>query len=313
MSATLPRAVLGNTGMQVSQVSLGTGSLGEFFGPLPEPDAIALVHASLDRGINFIDTSPYYGSAEERLGRALVGRRDQVYLCSKAGRYGDHDFDYTPAGIRHSVERSLRLLGTDYLDIALLHDIEFVDLGPIIAQSIPTLRQLKAEGKVRAIGVSGYPLATMRRIINESAVDVVLTYAHGTLLDDSIRSELAPVAAQHGVGLINAASIAMGLITPTGARADSDHRAGTPVKQAAARMNALCQQAGVDLAFVANQYSIQRSGCPTTLIGTGRLRNIESAIEAALTPIDESLLQALLAERPPLDQRQWSSGLEENN
>lgn len=308
----LPRAELGRTGLQVSQVSLGTGSLGEFFGPLPEPDALALVHACLDRGINFIDTSPYYGSAEERLGKALRGRRSDAYLCTKAGRYGDHDFDYSPAGLRASLERSLRLLQTDHVDILLLHDIEFVDLGPILDESIPALQALKAQGKVRAIGVSGYPLATMRRILSEAEIDVVLTYAHGTLLDNSIGT-LQPLATGAGVGLINAASIAMGLLTPGGAREDSDHRAGAATKAAAARMNALCREAGVDLAFVANQYSIQRSGCPTTLIGTGRVRNIDAAIAAALSPIDEDLLAALLAHRPRPGERQWCSGKEENN
>ncbi|MFV0253311.1 MAG: aldo/keto reductase [Beutenbergiaceae bacterium] len=308
---SLPRAELVR-GIDVSQVSLGTGSLGEFFGPLPEPDAIALVHACLDRGINFIDTSPYYGSAEERLGKALRGRRNQVYLCTKAGRYGDDDFDYSDAGLRASVERSLQLLGTDYLDMLLLHDIEFVDLGSIIDTSIPTLQALRAEGKVRAIGVSGYPLATMRRILSEAEIDVMLSYAHGTLLDDSIR-ELQPQAADSGVGLINAASIMMGLLTTGGARADSDHRAGAAVKAAAARMNALCRDAGVDLAFIANQYAIQRSGCATTLIGTGRVSNIDAAIDAALTPIDDELLASLLALRPPVQQRQWRSGLEVNN
>jgi hypothetical protein len=71
-----------------------------------EDDALALVHEALDLGITLLDSSPFYGNAEERLGKALVGRRDEVVLATKAGRYGPADFDFTPARLRRSVERS---------------------------------------------------------------------------------------------------------------------------------------------------------------------------------------------------------------
>jgi L-galactose dehydrogenase len=311
--SSLPRKVLGATGLEVSIVSLGTGSIGEFFGPLPEKDAASVVDAALELGINLIDTSPYYGSAEERLGRILRGRRDELLISTKAGRYGDDDFDYSPGGLRESVEHSLRLLGTDHVEILLLHDIEFVPLGPIITEALPTLRTLCEEGKTRYIGVSGYPLATIKRIMAEADIDVALTYAHGTLLDDSIRTELTSIADHENVGLVNAAPVMMGLLTPSGARGDSDHRASPAAKQAAARMNAICSDGGANIAFVASQYSIQRSGCATTLIGTGRVANLESAVRAATTPIDDALLNLLLAERPEPSVRQWLSGLRDNN
>ena len=156
---------LGQTGLQVSVVSFGTGSLGEMFGPLAESDALRLIDEVLDSGINLIDTSPYYGSAEARLGKALTpAKRGSVILCTKAGRYGFSAFDFSPARIRESVEDSLTALRTDYLDVLQLHDIEFVNIDPVLSESCAELVRLKEEGKCRFIGMTGYPVKTFRRV-----------------------------------------------------------------------------------------------------------------------------------------------------
>ncbi|WP_019180188.1 aldo/keto reductase [Microbacterium yannicii] len=305
---------LGRTGLDVSAVSFGTGSLGGLFGPLEEADALRLVDEAIDSGINLIDTSPYYGSAEYRLGKALTpGKRDCVILASKAGRNGIDSFDFSPERIRSSVEDSLKLLGTDHLDILQLHDIEFVPLGPVLEDGFAELQRLKDAGKTRFIGMTGYPVKTFARVMRETDVDVVLTYAKGTLLDDSLVTELAPVAQECGVGLVNAAAVALGLLTPGGSRLSLDHPAPAEVREAAARMVELAAERGADIAFLANQYAIQRTGAATTVVGVGSSRNLQSALRAAETPIDEALLADMLALRPPVGHRQWSIGLEENN
>jgi L-galactose dehydrogenase len=264
-------------------------------------------------GINFIDTSPYYGSAEERLGKALVGRRQDVVLGTKAGRYGPDDFDFSPARIRSSLEASLRLLRTDHVDILQLHDIEFVPLGPVFEDSFAELATLRDEGKCRYVGMTGYPVATMTRAMRETDVDVLLTYSHATLLDDTLQWALAPVAQDRGVGLINAAAVAIGLLTPGGPSLAGGHPAPAHIHEAAGRMIDLCAERGADIAFVANQYSIQRSGCATTVIGTGKSHHLRSAVAATDTAPDEDLLQELMTLRPPIDERTWTSGLAENN
>jgi len=100
---------LGRTGLQVSVASFGTGSLGEMFGPFPESAALKLIDEVLDAGINLIDTSPYYGSAEARLGKALTpAKRGSVILCTKAGRYGFSDFDFSPARIAKALRTASR-------------------------------------------------------------------------------------------------------------------------------------------------------------------------------------------------------------
>ena len=91
---------LGLTDLDVSKLGFGTAPLGERFGPVEEAAAVAVVHEALDLGITFFDTAASYGNAEERLGKALVGRRDEVVVGTKAGRYGFDDFDFSPARIR---------------------------------------------------------------------------------------------------------------------------------------------------------------------------------------------------------------------
>jgi L-galactose dehydrogenase len=305
---------LGQTGLQVSVASFGTGSLGEMFGPFPESDAARLIDEVLDSGINLIDTSPYYGSAEARLGKALTpAKRGSVILCTKAGRYGFSAFDFSPARIRKSVEDSLTALRTDYLDVLQLHDIEFVDIDPVLSESCAELVRLKEEGKCRFIGMTGYPVKTFRRVLEETPVDVILTYGKGTLLDDSISDELLPVAEQRGVGLMNAAAVALGLLSQRGSQINIDHPAPGPVVESAARMVKLANQLDIDLAFLANQYAFQCVDVPTTVVGVGKRAHLRSALDAVATPIDHGLLDQFLALRPPAGSRQWHMGLPENN
>ncbi len=305
---------LGRTGLSVSAVSFGTGSLGGTYGPLDEGDALRLVDEVLDSEINFIDTAPVYGTAEARLGKALTpAKRDRMIIGTKAGRYGSDDFDYSPSRVRAGLERSLRLLGTDHVDILQFHDIEFVDLDPLLSDGYAELLALKDEGKCRWIGMTGYPVKTFARVMEETDVDVVLTYAKGTLLDDSVTTELLPIAKANGVGLINAAAVALGLLTPRGPRTDEEPSWPPHVAEAASRMRSLAVERDVDIAFLANQYAIHATGTATTVIGAGTAEHLDSAIAAADTPLDVELAAAFTALRPPAGRRQWTKGLPENN
>lgn len=297
----------------MSQLAFGTAPLGGLFGRVEDDDAVALVREALDLGITLLDSSPYYGDAEDRLGKALVGRRDEVVLATKAGRYGPRDFDFTPARLRRSVEQSLRLLRTDHVDILQLHDIEFVRLEPVLEDSYATLVAMRDEGLCRFVGMTGYPIATMAQALRETQLDVLLTYAHATLLDDGLQRDLTSVAAERGTGLINAAAVSLGLLTPRGTSMGDSHPATAPIRAAAQAMVDHCTARGVDVAFVANQYAVQRSGCATTLIGTAKSHHLRSAVAAADAPLDETLVAELLALRPPAEDRSWSSGLPENN
>jgi aryl-alcohol dehydrogenase-like predicted oxidoreductase len=303
---------LGGTDLTVSRLAFGTAPLGGLFGSVDEAAGITVVHEALDLGITLIDTSSSYGNAEELLGKALAGRRQDVVLATKAGRSGS-GFDFSPRGIRRSLDESLRRLRTDHVDVFQLHNIEFAHLERLFDDSFAELVSLREHGKCRYIGMTGYPAPAMIRALQEAELDVCLTYAHATLLDDTLQREIAPVARDRHVGLINAATVALGLLTPRGPADSSSHPASAPLREAAQRMAALCASRAADLAFVANQYSIQRSNCTTTVIGTSKSQHLRSAVAAAETSLDEALLEELLALRPPVEAQTWTSGLPENN
>ena len=304
---------LGRTGLDVSSVSFGTAPLGDMFGAADDDAALKSVHHALDAGINFFDSSPYYGHglAEERLGVALKGRRDGVVVGTKAGRYGFDEFDFSPKRIRDGVHRSLQLLQTDYVDVLQLHDIEFVSLGAVFTDAYGELVRLRDEGKCRFIGMTGYPLHTLRRAITETDLDVVLNYAHFTLLNTELTKGLLPTAQAAGTAVINAAAVSLGMLTPGGLKAD------VPVSEAviaaSRRANEICRRHSIDIAFLANQFAIQRSGCPTTVIGTTKPHHLESAVRAATEPIDDDLLNEVLAATSGVRTESWISGLTENN
>lgn len=315
----MQRRTLGRTGLEVSPVAFGTAPLGQLFGPVPLEDGVRAVRTAIDLGVNLFDASPYYGDAEERLGIALDGVRDEVLVSSKAGRYlgagrfTGEVFDFSPARIRSSLENTLRLLRTDHLDILLLHDVDFVDINGILGESIPALLQLKQEGLVRAVGASGYGLGAMTQITQEEGVDVVLSFAHGTLLENTLGDVLAPAAATNEVGLLNAAAVALGALTPAVETRDDDTFLAPPsVLKAARAMLREATDRGADISHLANQYAIQRTGAVTTVIGTTKIAHLQDAVAAADEPIDEELLAAVLAHRPDPATHQWDIGLPEN-
>ena len=198
---------LGATGLQVSALSFGASSLGSVFKPIDEKEGIRTVHTALDQGINLIDVSPYYGltKAETVLGKALkeIGR-DRYLISTKAGRYGANEFDFSEARIRKSVEESMQRLHVDELDILLLHDIEFVPLEQIVQESIPALQRLKAEGKIRYFGISGFPLPIFRKVLEQTQVDVILSDCHYTLQNNMLL-ELVPYLADQRFSAVHGA------------------------------------------------------------------------------------------------------------
>ena len=303
---------LGSTDLKVSAVSFGTAPLGDMFGAADETEATNAIHRALDAGITFFDSSPYYGNglAERRLGTALRGRRDDVVIGTKAGRYGS-EFDFTPKRLRESIHHSLELLQTDHVDILQLHDIEFTDLDGVFGDTYAELARLRDEGKCRYIGMTGFPMETLRRAVAETDLDVVLSYAHYTLLNTRLADELVPLCRERGVGLINAAAVALGLLTPAGSRIAVP--AGQQIVDAARRAGEVCAERGADIAFLANQFSIQRSGAATTVVGTTKARHLDAAVAAEAAPIDEDLLTAVLAATVDVRDLSWSSGLPENN
>src|SRR3954464_7992202 len=152
---------LGNTGLRLPILSFGASSLGQEFRTVDLNEALKSVHVALDLGMNFIDTSPFYGRgmSEVLLGTALREiPRDSYLLGTKLGRYSGAHFDFSARRVVESVDISLERMGVDHIDIMLCHDIEFVNMQQIVDETLPALRKEQAKGKVKFIGVSGYPM-----------------------------------------------------------------------------------------------------------------------------------------------------------
>lgn len=156
---------LGNTGLRVSPLGLGTVKLGRnqavhYPSAFELPDdktARRLLDVARELGVNLLDTAPAYGSSEKRLGQLLQGQRQHWVLSTKVGEEfeaGRSRFDFTPAHIRASVERSLRRLRSDYLDLVLIHSDGSDALIAERYGALDTLAELKRQGLLRAYGMS---------------------------------------------------------------------------------------------------------------------------------------------------------------
>ena len=157
-----------------------------------EKDGIDAVHSALRRGVNFFDVSPYYGRtrAETVLGKALKQiPRNEFVLSTKVGRYDLNVFDFSAERVVKSVNESMARLGVDYIDVIQCHDIEFVDLDQVVSETIPTLCKLKQDGKVGAIGITGYPLEIFPYVLSAvkpGSVDVILSYCNYCLQNNRL-------------------------------------------------------------------------------------------------------------------------------
>ncbi len=165
MDPLIPRRPLGQTGLMVSVLGLGTVKFGRNAGvkypegfQLPDdPSALALLELAEELGFNLIDTAPAYGVSEERLGGLLQGRRDRWIICTKVGEEfeeGRSWHDFTSKFTRRSVERSLRRLRTDVLDLVLIHSDGQDEAILQRAGAVKELMRLKEEGKIRSVGIS---------------------------------------------------------------------------------------------------------------------------------------------------------------
>jgi L-galactose dehydrogenase len=303
---------LGQTDLNLSLVGFGSATLGGVFGNLDPADGIRAVHLAVDSGINFFDTSPYYGItlSETRLGEALAGRRERVVLATKCGRYGVDQFDFSAKRVTASIDESLRRLQTDYIDLFQVHDVEFGDVEQILHETLPALRQLQQQGKARYIGITGYPPKLLRRMAEATPVDSILTYCHYNLINTDMDGVLAGFAKEHGIGLINASGLCMGLLTEHGP--PDWHPAPQEVRNAGKKAAEFCRAHGADLPKLALRFCLDHPFVSTTLIGMSSTREVETSLELLRSTTDKELLAQVEAILAPVFNYVWPSGRPEN-
>lgn len=304
---------LGKTALRVSTLGFGASPLGNVFDPVDEKEGINAVHLALDHGVNFFDVSPFYGLtlAESRLGKALEGKRHNIVLASKCGRYDLQEFDFSKKRILKSVDESLARLKTDYLDIFQLHDIEFVDRSIILEEAVPAIQEVIQSGKARFWGITGLPVRYLALIARQTDPDTVLSWGHYNLLEDEINDDLVPLSEEMGFGLMNAAPLMQRILSD--ASLPDWHRSPAEVKALQSKLLALCKNYGVRLSDVALRYAMDHPKIATTIIGMCEVEVVKQNLSITTFEIPTSLLEEIHTLVAPVKNRMWFEGKEENN
>jgi aryl-alcohol dehydrogenase-like predicted oxidoreductase len=279
------RRPLGRTGLVVSAVGLGAGRLGD--ASLGEREAEALLRGALDLGISLFDAAPSYGLAEDRIGRHLADRRSSFVLSTKLG-YGVEGIpDWTGPCITAGVERALRILRTDVIDVAHLHSCPRAVLEQ--GEVVEALRRAVEAGKVRAAGYSGEGDA-LAWAVRSGAFAVV--QASVSLCDPGSSRGILREARERGLGVLAKRPLAGAPWRP-GAAVDDATRCYAHRWRALALPIPSGQEMETALRFCLHH-------ADAALLGTRRLDALRDAVEAALGPLEDGwrgLIEATLTAR----------------
>lgn len=293
---------LGKTGLKISHLSFGASSLGSVFHETKEAESIKAVETAVEGGINFIDVSPYYGhyKAETVLGKALKGiPRDKYYLSTKVGRYGKdgvNTWDYSAKRATESVYESMERLGIDYIDLINVHDIEFQaamegGLQKVVDETLPALVELKKKGLVGHVGITDLQLENLKWVVEhseEGTVESVLNFCHYCLNDDKL-VDFLDFFEQHGIGVVNASPLSMGLLSVRGV--PTWHPAPKALVEVCGKAAQFCAEKGYPIEKLAVQYSVNNPRIASTLFSSANPENVKRNIGWANEEPDRDLVK----------------------
>ena len=296
--SVLERRRLGRTEMRPRSIGLGAA----WWGPSTEQETITAIHRAMDLGIDFFDTYP--GLMEGRWGKALAGRRDRVYLQAKVSRVAERKSDHTAAATRASLEASLRLLQTDYVDAVLIHGYdrpEDVDLDDMVdplapGNALDELMKMKEEGKLRHIGIGARTDAVVCHALETGRIDLVLTYLEYNLLTQAATERMFSACRAHDVGVQLASPFGMVLLTGVVPDIEEEKRKIPDQEPRVARMLAWCEAHNVNIRHLAIQFCLAALVDSIVLPGPGRLVEVEDAVESATASISDEIWEAFEAE-----------------
>lgn len=301
----------GRTGWSVSAVGLGTWNIGNQWGELDDVTAWATVRKAFDCGVNLYDTAESYGIpnglSEERLGVALAGIRDRVYIVSKIGHWGKRTGAGVPKTtvdmIRLCAHASLHRLRTDWLDVELCHEGNIED--PTVY--LEAFEELKREGRIRAYGISTNSLDVLKRFNVHGTCSVVeLDYS---LLNREPERAMLPYCQEHGIAVLVRGPLAMGLLsgkyTADSVFDDAVRASWNTGEERARFLERIARverlkglyQPGIEMVTAALRYTISHPSRPVTIPGAKSPQ--QAAINAAagereLTPAELSAVRAQL-------------------
>jgi len=305
--------LLGRTGIELTKLGFGASSIGAEFGQFDLDQSLRSVRTAIDAGIRFIDTAAYYGRgmSEVLLGQVLPKYpRESLIVSTKLGRYAPKHFDFSAKRVAESIDVSLERMRLDMIDLVFVHDIEYGDIQQVIDETLPALKKQVEKGKVRAIGISGYPMKNFQRVIPTDLLDCVITYNHYTLQNDMALQWL-PLAQKHGVGVINAAPFSARLLTDL--PLPPWHKAPKEVREVAAKASQWCKDRGTRIEKLALQFSVSNQDFASCLIGSAIPEEVTQWLEWLHDPIDESLIAGVKEVLAPIHNWYYIEGRPENN
>lgn len=296
---------------RLPRLSFGGAPIGNLYAGVEEHDALAAVRHALRQGIRHFDTAPYYGYglSESRLGTALAGvPRGDYSLSTKAGRLLlDADgnapaaddgfavrgrravFDYSRDGILRSVESSLRRLGTDRVEILLLHDIGALTHGASHAailrqaldEALPAMAELRRQGVCGAIGLGINEQDVCLQIMPEFPLDVVMLAGRYTLFEQRDSAQLMALAAQQGVAVMAAGPYNSGLLGADSGPGDTYNYApaDATTRTRAQRFYDVCGQFNVSVGAAALQFPLSHPAVATVVCGLRSAAEVDSAVQ----------------------------------
>jgi D-threo-aldose 1-dehydrogenase len=304
------RRPLGGTGLSVSPICVGCAPLGsmpeEFGYSVSEGRAFQTLKAVFESPLNFLDTAASYGDgeSERRIGevlREIEGLPEECVLATKADR-DPQTGDFSGEQMRRSVERSLKLLGLERLQLVYLHDPEYLNepgrepFEYMMAPEGPveTLMSLKDEGIIEHLGIAGGPIDLMIRFVETGLFEAVITHNRYTLVNRTAEP-LLDVAADLGVAALNAAPYGSGILAkgPDAHTRYEYKEAPQEMVEQVREMEGACRELGVPLAAAALQFSLRDPRVVSTIVGISRPERVGQTIELASYAIPDELWEKL--------------------
>ena len=298
---------LGNSGIDVSVIGHGTWGLGnDMFGVIDEGMAIKAIHASLDGGVNLIDTAPAYGEdhfSEKLVGRALEGRRSQAIIATKTGvlrLYGAYVRTLNPAVMRVQLEKSLQSLKTDYID---LYQIHWPDYNNSMEAALEEMVKFKKEGKIRAIGVSNFSTEQIQTAVD--IADIASIQPQLSILSRKVMSDgILSFCADKNVGILPYGPLAGGILTgkikskPTG---EKDSRASfypfydepmwSQCQELLKTLQDIANAHNASIAEVSINWVLAWPGVSSALLGSSKPSTAQANIKAADWSLNKEEIQ----------------------
>ncbi|MBD8873025.1 aldo/keto reductase [Rhodanobacter sp. DHB23] len=306
---------------QLPRLSFGGAPIGNLYAGVEEHDALATVRHALQQGVRHFDTAPYYGYglSESRLGAALAGvPRGDYSLSTKVGRLLlDADdgaptaddgfavrgrravFDYSRDGILRSVESSLRRLGTDHVEILLLHDIGALTHGAnhasvlrqALDEALPAMTELRSQGVCGAIGLGVNEQDVCLQVMPEFPLDVIMLAGRYTLFEQHDSAQLMTLAARQGVAVMAAGPYNSGLLGADGGPGDTYNYApaDAATRARAQRFYDVCGQFGASVGAAALQFPLGHPAVATVVCGLRSNAEVDSAVQRLHAPLPPAL------------------------